>query len=202
MTAVLALGAHETSQYPRLHLIFLFSSRPPLFLTASFPDPYCCRRPQPLLLFNCAMPETNTSKRPREDDALVDHPNKKPASNKLGRPMNVGEEQYEHMMKGLSAYAVEKRKKLEKKPHNISKVYDDNTFSFIAKFGWDNPFRATKKKVGDTTDAARAAAEAEAKAAAKVVAKGPAGMDQEKFEEQKRKDAVVKAVRKVSVSYA
>ncbi|KZV65002.1 hypothetical protein PENSPDRAFT_668675 [Peniophora sp. CONT] len=131
----------------------------------------------------------------RKASVASELPNKMTTANKLGRPRNVGDEQYDHIMSGYPDYAAEKLKKTNKEPHNIGKVFDAKTVDFIAKYGWINPFRTLTQDVSNATAEARAAAEAAVNQAAAAVAKGPGAMDAEKFAQQKAKDQLVKLVR-------
>ncbi|VDB98552.1 unnamed protein product [Peniophora sp. CBMAI 1063] len=135
-----------------------------------------------------------TKKRPNPSPT-DDEPTKKKANGRMGRPRNVGDEQYDYIMGGYPDYAALKIKQKNGQRVNISGLYNDKTIDMIAKYGWENPFRTLKQDVPDATDAARAATAAEVQEVANILAGGGVGMNEQALAVHRRKDEVVTLVR-------
>ncbi|VDB91543.1 unnamed protein product [Peniophora sp. CBMAI 1063] len=113
---------------------------------------------------------------------------------RMGRPRNVGNEQFDVIMDGFGDYLIEKKKKDRKQPHNITGVFNDKTFGFIATFGWDNPLRKRSTVAAPASQDAINAAKEAAQESARIVA-DPTGTSEESLTEHKRRDQIVTSVR-------
>lgn len=148
------------------------------------------------------MPDPNKSKkRPSPSPASEAGPmtkKKKKAGGgggKMGRPPNVQAPiQLEEMMKGAPDY-VKLKKKPDTSTADVTKFFDGKAYDFIAKYGWEDPFRTLTKDVDDATEVARNLVKAEVEAA-----KSGTEVNAEKKAEQTKKYELWKLVRSVRTS--
>ncbi|VDC07793.1 unnamed protein product [Peniophora sp. CBMAI 1063] len=109
---------------------------------------------------------------------------------RMGRPRNVGDSQYDLIISGLPDYLAEKQKKKEGKKSDVTKVFNDKTFEFIAHFGWKNPLREAPKVVSPPSAEAIEAVKKEAQESARIVGDA-AATSEDLLQEHKRRDQIV-----------